>query len=140
MLKIYKIIIFSFLIISCNILIGHQSLASNDNLSSGNNNLESFQLVLPKFMQNFINNTAKISVEEIAPQVQKSDVGKLMNNPMSQQTQSAFFGGVRNWMIKTSQKMNDFLNVDVGNIFSKIMNLFIYYFNKAMVWIEELFK
>jgi hypothetical protein len=140
MIKFLKVIIFSLLLtIFSGFLNNHKLLADNLNFNNNTNTLESFQLTLPKFMQNFINNINQISVEKITPEVQNSNVGKLMTNPMNSQTQKNFFNKAKDWLNQTSQKINDFFKVDVGNVFSKIMNLFICGFNKAVEWVENLF-
>jgi len=140
MIKFLKVIIFSLLLtIFSGFLNNHKLLADNLNFNNNTNTLESFQLTLPKFMQNFINNINQISVEKITPEIQNSDIGKLMTNPMNSQTQKNFFNKAKDWLNQTSQKINDFFKVDVGNVFSKIMNLFICGFNKVVGWVENLF-
>ncbi len=140
MIKFSKIIIFSLLLtIFSGFLNNHKLLANNLNFNNNTNTLESFQLTLPKFMQSFINNINQISVEKITPEIQNSNIGKLMTNPMNSQTQRNFFNKAKNWLNQTSQKINDFFRVDVGSVFSKIMNLFIYGFNKAVEWVKNLF-
>ncbi len=138
MIKFLKVIIFSLLLtIFSGFLNNHKLLA--DDLNFNTNTLESFQLTLPKFMQNFINNMNQISVEKIAPEIQNSNVGKLMINPMNSQTEKNFFNEAKDWLNQTSQKINDFFRVDVGSVFSKIMNLFIYGFNKTVEGVKNLF-
>jgi len=140
MIKFLKVIIFSLLLtIFSGFLNNHKLLADNLNFNNNTNTLESFQLTLPKFMQNFINNINQISVEKITPEVQNSNVGKLMTNPMNSQAKKNFFNEARDWLNQTSQKINDFFRVDIGSVFSKIMNLFIYGFNKTVEGVENLF-
>jgi len=131
--KNFKIFTFIFILFLFSIFIIQRTYAEN------NNYLESFKKNLPGFIQNFIKNITKISVEKVTPEFEKTGIGDVLGQPAELQARQNFFEKIRNWFSQLSLKINAFFKFDIGWGFGKIMNLFIYWFNKIVDFIKNLF-
>jgi hypothetical protein len=128
---IYALILIIFLVFSLN----WQTAKA-----SSNPGLDSFINILPQFLQNFIKNVTNFSTEKIEPGLEKSGIEQIISNPTNTSEQNSFFTRVKNWLQGLSQEINQFFKLDIGSAFSKIMNLMIYWFNKGVEFIKNLFS
>jgi len=108
--------------------------------ASNNTALDSFINILPQFLQNFIRNITNFSTEKVVPDLEKGGIQEIVSNPTDNSSRNAFFNRVKSWLQGLSQEINQFFKVDVGSVFSKIMNLMIYGFNKGVEFIKNLFS
>lgn len=138
MLNKYKPIIFLF-VISLFILINIPTVQSQNATNSQTTITSSWYNLLPDFIKNFIRNITNFSEEKLTPAI-NHEVGDIINNPGSQSTQQTFFDKIKSRLSNLSQEINNFFKLDVGSAFQKIMNLFIYGFNKGVEFIKNLFS
>lgn len=95
--------------------------------------------LLPNFIKNFIHNITNFTEEKLNPSIQ-NEVGEVVKNPTNQSVQQIFFDKIKSRLSNLSEEINNFFKIDVGSAFKKIMNLFIYGFNKGVEFIKNLFS
>jgi len=78
--------------------------------------------------------------KKLNPVLKKSGIEQIISNPTNTPEQNSFFTRVKNWLQGLSQEINQFFKTDIGSAFSKIMNLMIYWFNKGVGFIKNLFS
>lgn len=98
-------------------------------------NLEQIQNLLPPAFNNFIKNLENLSSNWIQSIRQSFNLKKIIQSP---QTGGNWFEGIKNWLERLSQTINNIIGIDLGLLVKRIAGIFIWLLEKITQVLKSL--